>query len=147
MKQTRNHGIRLAMTALSLCFASQAFAGPHDVFGVFMTDDGDSYVTIVDCGDGSPCGNVTWLDPESLDDGKTPETLQTKSGENVLGLQMLHSYERKKTMWKGGKIYSPQADKEYNSTLKRLDAGTLEVKGCIGPLCKTQIWTAVVEPE
>ncbi|OYW82850.1 MAG: hypothetical protein B7Z22_13475 [Hyphomonas sp. 32-62-5] len=33
--------------------------------------------------------------------------------------------------------------KTYDSRLKRLGDGTLEVKGCIGPVCQTQIWKPV----
>ena len=34
----------------------------------------------------------------------------------------------------------PEIDKSYASRLKRRDDGRLEVKGCIGPICQTQLW-------
>lgn len=118
-------------------------ADPHDVFGKFATDDGGSHVLIEDCGDGSPCGTVVWVDPADLDEGETPESLRTPGGDPVVGLMMLHSFERKAKDWRGGTIYSPEDDKTYRSRLRRLEDNTLQVKGCIGPLCQAQIWTEV----
>ena len=42
-------------------------------------------------------------------------------------------------VWRGT-IYDPKAGKSYRSVLRRLDANRLEVKGCIGPFCQTQVW-------
>ncbi|WP_158085678.1 DUF2147 domain-containing protein [Henriciella aquimarina] len=135
--------IRTALAAALVLIAALpalAQADSHDVFGTFFTEEGTSRVTIEDCGDGSPCGRVSWIDPDSLDDGKTPETAKTKAGEPVLGLLMLHSFEKKKRDWRGGKIYDPKEDKTYSSRLKRLEDGRLQVKGCVGPFCQTQVW-------
>ncbi|MEO0437284.1 MAG: DUF2147 domain-containing protein [Pseudomonadota bacterium] len=130
--------------AAAFLFSHVVSAGPHDVFGTFLTESGTSHVEIADCGDGTPCGKVSWIDPTSLAEGVTPETLKTpSSGEPVLGLTMLKDFERAKKDWRGGTIYSPEADKTYSSRLKRLEDQTLEVKGCIGFLCQTQIWTPV----
>lgn len=121
-----------------------ALADPFDVFGTFQTEAGNSRVEIADCGDGSPCGTVVWIDPDSLAAGMTPDALKTKStGEPVLGLQMLSGFDKARGDWRGGTIYSPEADKTYGSRLKRLEDKTLEVKGCIGFICQTQIWTPV----
>lgn len=139
---TFRSSVARSSVALLLALAAHAsYADPHDVFGVFVTQEGDSHIEISDCGDGSPCGTVVWIDPESLEDGVRPEDLKTKStGEAVLGLTMLSDFERAKKDWRGGKIYSPKVDKTYSSRLKRLDDNTLEVKGCIGFFCQTQIW-------
>ena len=122
---------------------TQAYADSHDVFGTFATEDGGSHVTIADCGDGTPCGNVSWIDPASLPPGITPDAVKTKAGAPVLGLLMLQNFEKKKRDWRGGTIYSPEADKTYASRLKRLDTGALQVKGCVGPMCQTQVWAEV----
>ena len=57
---------------------------------------------------------------------------------------MLYGFERKSSDWRAGAIYSPEANKTYSSRLKRLDDGSLELKGCISIFCQTQIWTAVL---
>ena len=121
-----------------------ATAEPHDVFGTFATEDGGSHIAIADCGDGSPCGTVVWIDPASLEGDMTPEMVKTRSsGEPILGVTILSDFEKARKDWREGTIYSPEADKTYDSRLKRSDSETLEVKGCIGIFCQTQIWTLV----
>lgn len=134
----------LAASAALLAISAQAQEG-HDVFGVFLTQDQTSTVTIEDCGDGSPCGRVSWIDPTAMAPGQTPESARTKAGEPVLGLLMLQGFEKRRKDWRGGTIYDPEADKSYSSRLKRLDDGRLQVKGCIGPICQSQVWEPAPE--
>ncbi len=133
----------IALAALSILFTGAAHADTHAVFGTFETPEKTSHITISDCGDGTPCGRVSWIDPASMQPGLTPETALTKTGDPVLGLLMLQGFDKKRRDWRGGTIYDPEADKSYASRLKRRDNGTLQVKGCIGPICQTQVWTEV----
>lgn len=134
---------RLLLSLLGLLVSTQSFAtDPYNVFGLFLTEERNSVIEIADC-DGSVCGNVVWLNPETLDDGVTPEQATSKSGEKVLGLTMLQDFEKASSDWRGGTIYDPGKDKTYSSRLERLPNGTLQVKGCISFFCQTQIWTAV----
>lgn len=134
----------LATSAALLAISAQAQEG-HDVLGVFLTQDQTSTVTIEDCGDGSPCGRVSWIDPTAMAPGETPESARTQAGEPVLGLLMLQGFEKRRKDWRGGTIYDPEADKSYSSRLKRLTDGRLQVKGCIGPICQTQVWKPAPE--
>ena len=61
--------------ALAFAFtaALAAQAESHNVFGTWITEGGTSHVEIADCGDGTPCGTVAWIDPEALEPGVTPE--------------------------------------------------------------------------
>jgi len=34
----------------------------------------------------------------------------------------------------------PKNGKSYRSIIRRKGPGVLEVKGCIGPFCQTQVW-------
>ncbi len=130
-----------ALATCAILFTTVAHAeSSHDVFGTFLTQAQTSTVTIEDCGDGSPCGRVSWIDPNAMEPGQTPETALTQAGDPVLGLLMLQGFEKKRKDWRGGTIYDPEADKSYASRLKRLDDGRLQVKGCIGPICQTQVW-------
>lgn len=140
MRKAMGLVLGLAMLPMS----AQAENG-HDVFGVFLTQAQTSTVTIEDCGDGSPCGRVSWIDPNAMAPGQTPEAAMTKAGEPVLGLLMLQGFDQRKKDWRGGTIYDPENDKTYASRLKRLGDGRLEVKGCVGPICQTQIWTEAPE--
>ncbi len=137
---------RLILAAGVLLLTSNVLAGPHNVFGTFLTQEKNSHIQITDCGDGSPCGTIVWLNPETLDEGVTPKTAKSKTGEPILGLQILSEFTRKKKDWRGGTIYDPGKDKSYASRLKRLENGSLEVKGCISLFCQTQIWLEV-QPE
>ncbi|MEM7327842.1 MAG: DUF2147 domain-containing protein [Pseudomonadota bacterium] len=134
----------LAVSAVVLSLSAHA-QSEHDVFGTFVTQAKTSAVTIEDCGDGSPCGRVSWIDPEAMEPGMTPETALTKAGEPVLGLLMLQGFEKRRKDWRGGTIYDPENDKSYASRLKRMDDGRLQVKGCIGPICQTQMWLPASE--
>ena len=58
----------------------------------------------------------------------------------LLGLLILKGFEKKKNDWRGGTIYDPENDKTYDARIKRLDDGDLELKGCVGPFCQTQVW-------
>jgi len=127
--------------ASSLLFLSlNANAGPHDVYGTFFTEDNGSKIQISDCGDGSPCGKIVWVNPETIEDGLSAEDLKSKAGEPILGLEIVKGFSQKKKDWRGGTIYDPGKDKTYSSRMKKLDNGNLEVKGCISFFCVTQIW-------
>lgn len=133
----------LALAPLALAAANVAHADTHDVFGTFATPQGTSHVTIADCGDGTPCGTVSWIDPAAMPEGYGPEDALTRSGEQVLGYTILQGFDRKKKDWRGGTIYDPEADRSYAARLKRLANGDLQLKGCLGPMCQTQTWPSV----
>lgn len=137
-KTTSLAAFALAASALP----ALAQASSHNVFGTFYTEAGTSRVTIVDCGDGSPCGRVSWIDPDAMAPGMTPEEARTKTGDPVIGLLMLEGFDKKRSDWRGGTIYDPENDKTYAARLKRLGDGDLELKGCVGPICQTQVWEA-----
>ena len=138
----------LALGLAALAVAGAAHADGKDVFGIWLTEAGSAKLEISDCGDGSPCGRVVWMDPEALRPGLTPETAMDENNPNpelqtrpVIGLLMLSDFDEKSRDWRGGEIYDPESGKTYGSRLKRLDDGNLQVKGCVGPFCQTQVWT------
>lgn len=133
----------LAAMTLICAIAGSASAGPHDVFATFMTQEGNSYIQISDCGDGTPCGEVVWINPTSLQPGFTVETVVGLNGEPILGALLLKDFKRKGKDWRGGIVYDPENDKEYSARIKRLEDGNLQLKGCVGPFCQTQVWTHV----
>jgi len=134
---------RILLPIVGLVVSAQSFAtDPYNVFGLFLTEERNSVIEISECNE-SVCGNVVWLNPETLDDGVTPEEAKSKSGEKVLGLTMLQGFEKAGDDWREGTIYDPGKDKTYSSRLERLPNGTLQVGGCISFFCQTQIWTSV----
>lgn len=148
---------RLTIAAMSavLCLGAGASAGDEsrgaarDVFGYWYTPDRDSLVLIADCGDGTPCGTVTWVDPERakvlVDENNRDETLK---GRPIEGITLLAGFEEASKGWRGGEIYNPENGATYRAKLRRTGADTLEVKGCVGPICKGMVWPrAEVEAE
>lgn len=129
--------------ALASAFCGTASADPFDVFGKFVLPEGDSHVQISDCGNGSPCGKIVWIKAEDLPPGQTANEITNDKCEKILGYRLLQGFDRKARDWRGGKIHDPMEHKTYDSRLKRLTDGSLEVKGCVGPVCQTQIWKPV----
>lgn len=139
---------KLALTAAISMIASPALATDgKDVFGIWKVQSGSALVEIKDCGDGTPCGNLVFIDapdPASVLDDKNPDAELAKKP--LLGSRMLWGFEAKKSKWSGGRIYDAESGKDYKSKIKLQDDGTLEVKGCMGPFCQSQIWTRAKRP-
>lgn len=135
---------RLFLTSTIFLAASPAFAADgKDVFGIWKVQSGTALVEIKDCGDGTPCGNLISIDapnPEAVLDDKNPDPELAKKP--LLGSRMLWGFEEKKTKWSGGRIYDAESGKDYKSKIQLQEDGTLEVKGCVGPFCQSQVWTA-----
>ena len=127
-----------------------AHANGLDVNGTWLTQSQTAHVEIADCGDGTPCGRLVWMDPASMRPGMTPQTATDINNPDpdlrdrpVLGMQLLSGFKARRKDWRGGEIYDAESGKTYGSRLKRLDEDRLQLKGCIGPFCQTQVWTRV----
>ena len=75
---------RLILLSIVSIAAMSAHADPHNVYGVWMPPAETSHIEISDCGDGTPCGTVVWLDAEALLPGVTPGTAVDANGDNVI---------------------------------------------------------------
>lgn len=107
--------------------------------GQWVTSSGVGVVTIQDCEDQTPCGTLTWvLQGDGQVDEYNPDPAMRVRP--LIGIIMLSGYKPKKDYWVSGTIYDPSTGRSYRSKLKLIDNGRLEVKGCLGPICKTQIW-------
>ena len=122
--------------------SSPAFAAELNVDGVWMTAGRSGIVEIKDCWDGTPCGTLVWVLPFDngaipLDDKNPDPELAKRS---MLGVSLLSGFKAKGDKWKSGTIYNPEDGKTYKSHLVLASDNVLKVKGCIGPICQTQIW-------
>lgn len=129
----------IAMLAI-LILSRTAYAEHHDVYGIFITDEGSAKIQIKECEGGVPCGYFIWFN-----DDLPPRVTETRKfsgekGQPLLGSLMLKNFSKEKSDWRGGKVFDSDNDKIYSARLKRLPDGSLQVKGCIGPFCHTQIW-------
>jgi uncharacterized protein (DUF2147 family) len=141
----RTFALIAAATLLAApAFASEAASSPKDVFGLWTVRGGTALIQITDCGDGTPCGKLVHVvapNPKALLDDQNPDPeLATQP---LIGSKMLWGFKEKSDKWSSGKIYDAESGKSYKSKLERKDAGTLEVKGCVGPICQKQFWTEV----
>ena len=135
--------MKLALAGLVAAAATMHTGTPaqRDVWGDWYTPERDSLIRIADCGDGTPCGRVVWVDEDRaqvlVDEHNSDEALR---GRPIEGITLLSGFESGKTDWRGGAIYHPGNGNTYRARLRRIDEDTLEVKGCVGPICKAQHW-------
>lgn len=132
--------MRLAIFAAALLAASPV-AAAEPVSGSWVTATRDGIVRIGPCGT-EVCGRLAKFlvpPPQGIDqrDVNNPET--ALRSRKLLGLPVLTGFKQDGALWRGT-IYDPKSGKSYRSILRRRDAETLEVKGCIGPFCQTQVW-------
>jgi uncharacterized protein (DUF2147 family) len=113
-----------------------------DVTGVWMTQARDGRVDISDCGNGSPCGRIIWIEPRQDEppvDARNPNpTLRNRP---LVGILMISGFTKRDDQWRGGRIYEPSSGRTYASNLRLAADGTLRVSGCVGPFCQAQTWT------
>jgi len=146
MKRPSLKHIALILALISTVGSTSANAAEGSIVGSWMTDTRSAIVDISFCEPESPCGEITWVDPNGasvVDRNNPDESLQERP---LVGVMMLWGFKAKGDKWKGGKIYNPKDGKTYKSKVSLNDDGTLKVKGCVGPICKTQTWTRA-EPQ
>ncbi|MDP4604630.1 MAG: DUF2147 domain-containing protein [Erythrobacter sp.] len=114
------------------------------VTGRWVTAEKDGVILIAPCGK-SLCGTIERFlvpPPQGLDqrDVNNPDAkLRTRK---LLGMPILSGFAADGEV-RRGKIYDPKNGKSYRSIIRRKGPNVLEVKGCIGPFCQTQVWKKV----
>lgn len=129
----------LALAAL-LCATPLLAAQPIE--GRWITAEKDAVITIGECGS-STCGRITKFlvaPPQGLDQRDVNNADAKLRQRKLLGMPVLTGFSEDAELWRG-QIYDPKSGKIYRSVIRRKDANRLEVKGCIGPFCQTQVWT------
>ena len=129
----------LIAAAIGLLAAPLAAAEPID--GLWTTAERTGQVRIGDCGT-ARCGRLAKFlvpPPQGADQRDTNNPDKALRARRLLGLPILTGFKPDGRVWRGT-IYDPKTGKSYRSVLRRLDPGRLEVKGCIGPFCQTQVW-------
>jgi uncharacterized protein (DUF2147 family) len=131
----------LALAAL----VPAAFAG-EPITGRWVTADKDAVVVIAPCGK-ALCGTVERFlvpPPQGNDqrDINNPDAAKRKR-KLLAATPILSSFTQDSDLWRG-QIYDPKSGKTYRSVVRRKGPNVLEVKGCIGPFCQTQLWRRAV---
>jgi len=129
---------KLLLIALAVVVSAQVFAQKQDkVLGTWLTQYGDSKVTIKKDSKGTYYGEVTWLkEPNKngkprLDDKNPDPKLQTRP---IMGLRLLNGFKYDDGEWVDGTIYDPKEGKTYKCYMwfDNNDYSKLHVKGYIG---------------
>jgi uncharacterized protein (DUF2147 family) len=132
----------LAALCVILSVATPAHASPTDVFGVWLTRDGTGHVEIAPCGE-SACGTIIWGKEGSGSPTDVKNPNPALRNRQVIGLRILENFTRRDNGWFNGRIYDPKSGNTYRSELAARADGTLGVKGCVGPICRTEVWRRV----
>lgn len=132
--------MRTALLAAATMLATAAAPAPPPVTGRWLTEEGKAIVEIAPCG-ASLCGRIARvLKPRpggpATDVNNPDARLRTRP---IEGITILSGFAAKGDRW-AGRIYDPESGRTYRSELSA-QGGTLKVKGCFGPFCKTQDWT------
>jgi uncharacterized protein (DUF2147 family) len=135
----------MRLSGLTAFVAALSLAGPalasQPATGRWITAEKDAVILIAPCGK-AVCGTIERFlvpPPQGLDqrDVNNPEPALRKR--RLLGLPILTEFTADGDVWRG-RIYDPKSGKSYRSVIRRKGANVLEVKGCIGPFCQTQVW-------
>jgi uncharacterized protein (DUF2147 family) len=137
------------MYSLSLTvpfFFMLAMAAKHtyalDVEGTWLTNRKDAHILIKNCGDGSPCGYIVWIDPQKLEQARRLPNQDPSA--NPIGSKVLWGFVRQNNGWEKGSLHNPEDGKTFRSRLRMQEDGNLKVTGCLGPFCISHPWTRVV---
>lgn len=132
-----------AFTLSLTLIATAAYARPLEGT-TWRTQSGAGTVRIEACGT-KTCGRILTGTPKAGETGfdfRNPNpALRTRA---LVGANILSGFTRQADdSYKQGTIYNPEDGKTYRSEFKLKADGRLEVKGCVGPFCQTQVWTPV----
>ena len=132
----------LSAAAAALVMAATPVWAADPIGGQGVVEDGKAVVTIADCG-ASVCGKISKFlvtppdGPDQRDINNPNKSLRSRK---LMGMAILTKFTEENDLWRG-EIYDPESGKTYRSVIRRKSPTKLEVKGCVGPFCQTQIWT------
>ncbi len=122
--------------------ASAPISAAEPVTGRWLTAEKTGVVEIAPCG-AQLCGTIVKLvgpqraTAEPRDANNLNAALRSR---RILGLPILTGFTARNKDWRG-QIYDPNSGKTYRSIIRVGANGRLQVQGCLGPFCRTQIWT------
>lgn len=132
--------LKILVTTAALAFATAAASAPIE--GLWRTETKGGVVRIAPCGV-QMCGTL-----EDAPDLRTNPAAKdernrdaAKRSRGLKGVTLLDGFSGGPERWTGGTIYNPDDGRTYRSELVLAGPDTLKVKGCFGPLCRTQTWT------
>lgn len=134
-----------ATAAASVVLLTAGSALAADITGLWATSSDNGRVQISRCGEGV-CGKLVDADQLRANPNQTDQYNSNRDlrGRKLKGLTLFSGYTGGPQEWRGGAIYDPKTgDTGRSGRLKLVSDDQLEVKGCLGPICRTQKWTRV----
>jgi uncharacterized protein (DUF2147 family) len=125
----------------ALAIGSTAATAAEPITGRWITAEKNAVVHIDRCGK-ALCGRIEKyliLPAGGKDQRDVNNPDPAKRARKLLGTAILSSLNEDNGVWRG-QIYDPKTGRTYVSEVRRSAGGALEVKGCLGPLCQTQVW-------
>jgi uncharacterized protein (DUF2147 family) len=132
-----------ALFAASAVLTAAGAASAADITGLWATDSDNGRVQIYRCGEGI-CGKLIDADQIRANPDQNDHYNKNKAqrSRKVKGLVLFSGYTGGPSEWKGGQIYDPKSgDTGRSGKIRLVSANALEVKGCLGPICRTKHWT------
>ena len=136
--------MRNAVLALGVgagMFGAAPAQAVEPIAGRWVTAEKDAVIAIRKCGK-SLCGTIEKLlipPPGGNDQRDVNNADPAKRQRKLIGTAILSGLTADADAWRG-QVYDPKSGRTYTSEVRRKGDGTLEVKGCFGPLCQTQVW-------
>jgi uncharacterized protein (DUF2147 family) len=136
---------RTTAVVLALMFtAAAAPASAEELIGTWLTQQGDAQIRVARCGK-AMCGTVAWLrDATDAQTGQPPVDVKNpdanKRTRKILGIRIFAMEEDNTGSWTGG-IYNSDDGQTYKGRLSPRGENEMEVQGCSGNLCGSEVWT------
>ena len=136
---------RTAAVMLALMFvAAVAPASAEELIGTWLTANSDAHIRVTKCGK-AMCGTVVWLrDAVDAKTGQTPVDDKNPNASlrnrKIMGLRIFAMEQDSAGAWVGG-IYNSDDGQTYKGRLAPRGEDELEVQGCAGSLCGSEVWT------
>jgi uncharacterized protein (DUF2147 family) len=114
------------------------------LIGTWLTQQRDAHIRVAKCGK-ALCGTVVWLreavDPKTGQapvDSKNPNpSLRSRK---IVGIRIFAMEQDNTGSWTGG-IYNSDDGQTYKGRVVPRGESELEVQGCSGMLCGSEVWT------
>lgn len=112
------------------------------VVGNWRTQMHGALVEIRPCANQSPCAYLASVDPEKArgvtrDERNPDPALRNRP---LVGVPIVWGLRPAATGWDRGRVYNPDTGQTFRSAMQLLPDGRLQVTGCWGPLCRSEIW-------
>ena len=135
--------------AVFLCLISgfvAAPAGAEELIGTWLTEQGEAHIRVARCGQ-QMCGTVVWLrdaiDPKTArpqaDNNNPNPSLRSRP---IIGLRIFAMNQDATGSWTGD-IYNSDDGQIYRGRLSPRGENEMEVHGCAGNLCGSELWKRV----